>query len=89
MLVFGAVTTMLTEFLPHRSSSGVAVNNFIRNIFSCVGGVVAQPLLNAMGNGWLFTMVGLLAWITGNLAVWSLKKWGPAWRVSMDQKLKK
>ncbi len=33
MLVFGAATTMLTEFMPKRSSSGVAVNNFVRNIF--------------------------------------------------------
>ncbi len=30
MLVFGAVTTMLTEFTPKRSSSGVALNNFVR-----------------------------------------------------------
>ncbi|KAK0728472.1 major facilitator superfamily domain-containing protein [Lasiosphaeria miniovina] len=85
MLVFGACTTMLTEFMPQRSSSGVAVNNFVRNIFSCVGGIIAQPLINAMGNGWLCTMIGLLAWTTGNLAIWALRKRGPAWRVKMDQ----
>ena len=89
MLVFGAVTTMLTEFMPKKSSSGVAVNNFVRNIFSCVGSVVAQPLIEAMGNGWLFTMVGLFAWVTGNLAIWALKKKGAEWRVSMDRKLNK
>ncbi|KAK7719027.1 hypothetical protein SLS63_010271 [Diaporthe eres] len=49
MLVFGAATTMLTEFMPKKSSSGVALNNFIRNIFSCVGVVVTQPLIGAMG----------------------------------------
>ncbi|KAK1750600.1 major facilitator superfamily domain-containing protein [Echria macrotheca] len=87
MLVFGAVTTMLTEFMPHRSSSGVAVNNFVRNIFSCVGGVVAQPLIDVMGNGWLCTMVGLFAWVTGNLAIWALKKRAPVWRVQMDKAL--
>lgn len=89
MLVFGAVTTMLTEFMPKRSSSGVAVNNFVRNIFSCVGSVVAQPLIDAMGNGWLCTMVGLIAWVTGNAAIWALKKKGAKWRVSMDRKLNK
>jgi MFS family permease len=88
MLVFGAVTTMLTEFMPRRSSSGVAVNNFVRNIFSCVGGVVAQPLLDVMGNGWLCTMLGLFAWVTGNLAIWALRKKGRAWRVEMDKKMK-
>ncbi len=88
MLVFGAVTTMLTEFMPHQSSSGVAINNFVRNIFSCVGGIVAQPLIDAMGNGWLCTMVGLLAWVTGNLAILALKRRAPRWRVTMDEKLK-
>lgn len=89
MLVFGAVTTMLTEFMPHRSSSGVAVNNFVRNIFSCVGTIVAQPLINAMGIGWLCTMIGLFAWITGNLAIWMLKRNATKWRESMDKALSK
>lgn len=87
MLVFGAVTTVLTEFMPQRSSGGVAVNNFVRNIFSCVGAIVAQPLINAMGDGWLCTMVGLFAWITGNMAIFALRRWGPGWRVHMDEKL--
>lgn len=84
MLVFGVTTTMLTEFMPQRSSSGVAVNNFVRNILSCVGSVVAEPLIGAMGNGWLFTMVGLFAWVTGNLAIWALRRKGPQWRAGMD-----
>ncbi|KAL2018838.1 hypothetical protein VTK56DRAFT_327 [Thermocarpiscus australiensis] len=89
MLIFGAVTTILTEFMPRRSSSGVAVNNFVRNIFSCVGSVVAQPLINAMGNGWLFTMVGLVAWVTSYAAIWTLRRKGSEWRASMDRKLNK
>lgn len=87
MLVFGAVTTMLTEFTPKRSSNGVAINNFVRNIFSCTAAVVTQPLINAMGTGWMCTMVGLFAWVTGNAAIMALKTWGPQWRVSMDKKL--
>lgn len=87
MLVFGAVTTMLTEFMPKRSSSGVAVNNFVRNIFSCVGGIVTQPLIDVMGVGYLCTLIGLLAWVTGNLAILALKKWGPKWRLQMDAAL--
>ncbi|RDW56957.1 MFS antiporter QDR3 [Coleophoma crateriformis] len=87
MLVFGAVTTMVTEFTPKRASSGVAVNNFTRNIFSCIAAVVVQPLINSMGTGWMCTMVGLFAWVTGNAAIYSLKKWGPQWRVAMDKRL--
>ncbi|KAK3301370.1 major facilitator superfamily domain-containing protein [Chaetomium fimeti] len=87
MLVLGVTTTMLTEFMPQRSSSGIALNNFVRNIFSCVGSVVAQPLIQAMGNGWLCTMVGLFALLTGNVAVWALRRYGARWREEMDRQL--
>lgn len=87
MLVMGTVTTMLTEFTPKRSSSGVAIGNFVRNVLSCTGAVVAQPLLNAMGPGWMCTMIGLFALVTGNAAIMALKTWGPRWRVAMDKKL--
>jgi multidrug resistance protein len=87
MLVFGVTTTMLTEFMPRRSSSGVAVNNFVRNIFSCVGSVIAQPLIEVMGVGWLCTMVGLFALVTGNAAIWALRRYGASWREDMDRRL--
>lgn len=87
MLIFAVATTMLTEFLPKRSSSGVAVNNFVRNIFSCVGGVVAQPLISAIGNGWLFMGLGVICWISAFTVVWAMRRFGPRWRIVMDQKL--
>ncbi|KAI1859189.1 uncharacterized protein JN550_012202 [Neoarthrinium moseri] len=89
MLVFSAATTMLTEFMPRRSSSGVALNNFVRNIFSCTGGVVTQPLINVMGNGWLMTAVGLLAWLSGNICLWLLRRNAQKWRAQMDKELNK
>lgn len=88
MLVFGAVTTMLTEFMPRRSSSGVALNNFVRNIFSCVGIVVTEPLIQAMGVGWLCTMVALFALISGNLCIFMLLRNGDRWRKKMDEGMK-
>lgn len=78
---------MLTEFMPKKSSSGVALNNFIRNIFSCVGVVVTEPLIRAMGVGWLCTMVALCAWITSNLGIWLLLRNASKWREMMDKKL--
>jgi multidrug resistance protein len=88
MIIFSCSTTMLTEFMPKKSSSGVAVNNFVRNIFSCVGGIVASPLIDAIGNGWLFT--GLGVWAMGSGAVvWALRRFGPRWREEMDRKMNK
>ncbi|RYP01519.1 hypothetical protein DL764_006185 [Monosporascus ibericus] len=88
MLVFGAVTTMLTEFMPRRSSSGVALNNFVRNILSCTGGIVGQPLIDAMGVGWLMTALGLVCWLSGNLVIWLLRRNSQKWRAQMDEALK-
>ncbi|KAI2625060.1 MFS general substrate transporter [Hypoxylon sp. NC1633] len=87
MLVFSAATTMLTEFMPRRSSSGVALNNFVRNIFSCTGGIIGQPLIDVMGVGWLMTMVGLVSWLSGNICIWLLRKNSRKWREQMDKAL--
>lgn len=86
MLIFSMVTTMLTEFMPRKSSNGVAVNNFMRNIFSCVGGVVAAPIISAIGNGWLFTILGIAAIMSSSI-IWAMKHFGPRWRVNMDANL--
>ena len=87
MLIFAMATTMLTEFMPKKASSGVAVNNFVRNIFSCVGAVVAQPLIAAIGNGWLFTGVGVIA-TASSVVVWAMRRFGPQWRERMDRELR-
>ncbi|KAF2458652.1 putative MFS multidrug resistance transporter [Lineolata rhizophorae] len=88
MLVFTMATTMLTEFMPRNASAGIAVNNFVRNIFSFVGGVVAEPLIRAIGNGWLFTILAAIAFITCVASVYSMKKFGPKWRVAMQAKMR-
>jgi hypothetical protein len=80
-------TTMLTEFMPRKASTGIAVNNFVRNIFSCVGGVIAAPLINAIGNGWLCTILGIVSLISGCAVIMSMKRYGDRWRVEMDKKM--
>jgi multidrug resistance protein len=88
MLIFSVSTTMLTEFMPKKSSSGVAVNNFVRNIFSCVGGIIASPLLDSIGNGSLFTGLGVIAFFSG-CTVLAIRRWGPKWRDDMDKEMNK
>ena len=87
MLIFAMVTTMLTEFMPRKASNGVALNNFVRNIFSCVGAAVTEPLIVAIGNGWLFTIFGVLSIFGGVLTIWASKKYGERWRATMDEKM--
>lgn len=86
MLIFAMATTMLTEFMPKKSSSGVAVNNFCRNILSCIGAIVGAPLIKAIGNGWLFTILGLWT-LSSCTVIWAVRRFGPRWRESMDKEL--
>jgi multidrug resistance protein len=86
MLLYGAVTTVLTEFTPGRSSSGIALNNFMRQILATIATVVTQPLIDAIGTGYTCVLVGLFALVTTLAALAALKVRGPQWRVKMDKK---
>lgn len=88
MLVFSAATTMLTEFVRKKSSAGVAVNNFVRNILSCVGVIVAAPWINAIGVGWVFTAVSLFCMVAGYIGIWTLRRNAARWRKDMDEAMK-
>ena len=77
---------MLTEFMPRKASSGVAANNFVRNIFSGVGAIVAEPIISAIGDGWLFTIMGLWA-MASCVVVWAMRHYGDQWRIRMEKEL--
>ena len=85
MLIFALATTMLTEFMPRKASNGVALNNFVRNIFSCILIAVTEPLIKSIGDGWLFTIVGLVCVVSGSITIWAMKRFGDHWRINMDK----
>ncbi|OCK77589.1 MFS transporter [Lepidopterella palustris CBS 459.81] len=85
MLVFALATTMLTEFMPRRASAGVAINNFVRNIFSFAAAVAAQPIIDAIGNGWLFTILGVWSLGSGCAVIWIMSHYGDQWRKKMGE----
>jgi len=85
MLLFGCVTTMLSEFIPQQSSHGIAVNNFVRNILSCVATIVAEPLIVAIGNGWLFTIVGIWCLVSGVVVLWTMRHYADRWRDNAER----
>ena len=78
-LNLGLVTTVLVELVPSHTASLIALNSMARNLVGAVGGSVAQPLLWALGSGWLYTVLGSLA--AANLMVMVLLKTrGIKWR---------
>ena len=88
MIVSNVMTTMLTEFVPKRSSTGVAVNNLIRNTLACVALIVASPLTNAIGTGWLLTIAAFICWLSG-LALIPMKQKADKWSREMAEKVPK
>jgi predicted MFS family arabinose efflux permease len=87
MMIFALATTMLTEFMPKRASAGIAINNFVRNIFSFGGAVAAEPVIDAIGNGWIFTILGVWSIISGVVVIWLMKKKGHVWSEKMGDSL--
>src|SRR5271155_5784870 len=58
IIVFSTVMTYLVDAVPGRSSSAVALNNLIRTTLGCIGVLVGNPLIDALGNELLFTILG-------------------------------
>ncbi|CAD6586120.1 MAG: hypothetical protein ASARMPREDX12_002275 [Alectoria sarmentosa] len=85
-IVPGLTTTMLTELVPSKSASAVAVNALGRNLFSCIGGVVAQPLIGAVGQGWLFTALSVII-VAGSGVIWAMRRFSEKWRIELADKL--
>ena len=86
MLLFGVVTTMLTEFMPRSSSSGVALNSCVRYIFAFLGTLLADPLISVLGNGGLFTILGGISLVSCSVIV-LMKRNGEKWRADMDRRI--
>lgn len=83
MLIFSMVTTMLTEYMPKKPSHGVAVNNLLRNTLACIATIVADPLIKAIGTGWLFTGLAVLSLIIGAVTILLMSRYGEKWATQL------
>lgn len=82
MLISSVSTTVMTEFVPGKTTTGVAVLNLVRNTLGCVAAIVADPLIKAIGNGWLFTIAFFICLGCGGGMVVMKKNWS-RWRKEM------
>jgi len=64
---------------PMHPSSVTAAQNIVRCLVGAGATAVVQPMLEAVGDGWTFTVLGALVLATLP-PVWVQKKWGPGWR---------
>ena len=53
-----------------------------------MGTVVTEPLIEAIGNGWLFTIVGVIG-AASSVVVWAMRHYASRWRETMERELNK
>ncbi|KAJ5658157.1 uncharacterized protein N7484_001806 [Penicillium longicatenatum] len=84
MMVLSITTVMLTEFVPSQPSTGMALSNLVRNTFGAVACVVVQPLINAIGVGWLLTITAVIC-LAGAPSLWFLQRNANRWSAEMRE----
>ncbi|KAI1081029.1 major facilitator superfamily transporter [Whalleya microplaca] len=79
--LFVALGTLLTDLNPNQSSTAAASANIVRCALAAGGLAALQPLIDAVGPGWCFTIFGLLSGLCGLLLLLEIQL-GPRWRQS-------
>ncbi|CCH46298.1 putative membrane protein [Wickerhamomyces ciferrii] len=87
MMTIGPVVTYLVDSLPGRGATGVALNNFVRQIFATVAVFITEPMIKGMKPGPMYSMLAALIVLWAVVLV-VLKRKGTYWRENYDlQKL--
>ena len=79
-LLSHTASALLVDIFPDRSSSAYASGQIMRCGLSAAFAAVLQPLVDAVGRGWFFTMFALLIGLSSGASV-ALSRWkGMRWR---------
>ncbi|TGJ86406.1 hypothetical protein E0Z10_g2356 [Xylaria hypoxylon] len=76
---FVAFGTLITDLNPGRSSTAAASSNIVRASLAAAGTAALQPIIDAVGAGWCFTIFGFIFATCGPLIIYQIKI-GPKWR---------
>lgn len=78
--LFFAFNTLLVDVHPDRPSTASAAASLVRSGLSGIGVAILQPLTNALGWGWYFTLMALVVGILQGVGMIMLLRWGRRWR---------
>ncbi|CAN9365095.1 unnamed protein product [Alternaria alternata] len=81
-IVLQLFSTLVVDIFPSKAGTAAASNNITRCALSAVAVAILEPLKNAIGNGWMFTSIGLVDGVLSIIAVGLLQKWGWKWRLA-------
>jgi MFS family permease len=79
-IILQMFSALLVDIFPDTPGTAAAANNVTRCALSAAIVAVLQPLVDAIGRAWFFTLIGLVDGVAGLLAVWLLQRWGRKWR---------
>ncbi|KAI2472268.1 MFS general substrate transporter [Annulohypoxylon bovei var. microspora] len=79
-LLSHTASALLVDLFPGKSSTAYASGQIMRCGVSAASAAVLQPLVNAMGYGWYFTLFALFVGIFGVISVFISRLKGMQWR---------
>jgi multidrug resistance protein len=78
--------TLVVDVFPESPSTAAAAASITRCAMAAAGVAVLRPLLDTLGRGWYFTILGIWSGGFGALAVWLLRRNGLKWRTRRRNK---
>ncbi|CAI6334388.1 unnamed protein product [Periconia digitata] len=71
---------LLIDMYPQSPATVTAAVNLCRCALSAGGTAIVQVVVDGVGLGWCYTIVGGVVGVVGGIAVWAGIKFGPRWR---------
>lgn len=81
-------SALLVDIFPASPSTAAAAGNTVKCVLSAAAVAVQQPLVEAVGRGWVFTILTALSGGGGFVAAWMMKSKGMEWRRARIQSTK-
>lgn len=82
------LSSLLVDLFPEKASMVTAANNLVRCCFSAVGTAIISYMLNGLGWGWCYTLLGLLFLLALSLLSIEYNR-GMRWRENRRQREEK
>lgn len=82
------VNTLLIDIYPHKAGAAVAANNLTRCLIGAAASAAIQPMIDSVGSGWAFFILGALYVVFFPSMLVVMKK-GPQWRAEVKAREEK
>ncbi len=77
--LFTVLTVLMVDVYPQAPATASAAQNLVRCWLGAGSSVAIIPLIDAISNGWAFTLIALVCLLMAPL-LWVVMRWGPKWR---------